>query len=543
MSFPTDRGHIDIHMHREPRMTRRLRAAPGGPSEPSTTADPGGLRWLLCLVCFLSGAATLVIEIAGNRLLAPLFGNGMHTWTALIGVVLVAISVGDYVGGWLVDRAPRLVCLGYLLLAAAGWTLLVPLLHDVLQTPASAAGVIGGPLLVSLVLFAVPACLLAAACPFVVRLLSRSRADLAIGLSAGLVGMLATLGSFVGTILTGFYLLPACGVRTIFLVTGLLVAALGGVVLLACRSRPTAAMPALAVATLGVAPLFHAAPRPEGVLHEQQTFYHDIRVEETTTPLGERVRLLKLDRTDEGGQYVETGGICLGYQHAWRIAEVFCPRLERAAFLGGGGFAMPQQLAKRYPEARVDVVELDPAVIDIGRRFFRLDEFPTIVPVANDARRFLRAAEGRYDLIVGDVYDGERSIPPHLVTTEFFALVKSRLAADGVYLMNIVSPIHGPHAELFRAVLATLRTQFAATDVYAVDPNHTDRPRNVILLASPRNLSVRPGAPADDVIRLLLATRVDPSSYEPLAATALTDDHNPSEYLVARQRSLSPDGP
>jgi hypothetical protein len=109
--------------------------------------------------------------------------------------------------------------------------------------------------------------------------------------------------------------------------------------------------------------------------------------------------------------------------------------------------------------------------------------------------------------------------------------------------MNIVSPIHGPHAELFRAVLATLRTQFAATAVYAVDPDHTDRPRNVILLASPRSLSVRPGAPDDDVIRLLLATRVDPASYEPLAATALTDDHNPSEYLVARQRSLSPDGP
>lgn len=523
-------------------MTRRPNPAPGSPPRPDEAAESGGLRWLLCLVCFLSGAATLVIEIAGNRLLAPLFGNGMHTWTALIGVVLVAISVGDYIGGWLVDRAPKLAWLGYLLLAAAGWTLLVPLLHDLVEMPAETAGVVSGPLVVSLVLFAVPACLLAAACPFVVRLLSRSHADLAIGLSAGLAGMLATLGSFVGTILTGFCLLPTYGVRTVFLGTGLLVAALGGMVLLACRGRPTATLPAFAVAAAGMGPLFLAAPRPAGVLHEQQTFYHDIRVEETTTPLGERVRLLKLDRTEEGGQYVETGGICLGYQHYWRLAELFCPRLERAAFLGGGGFAMPQHLARKHPAARVDVVELDPAVIDVGRRFFHLDEFPTLVPVANDARRFLRATEARYDLVVGDVYDGERSIPPHLVTAEFFGLVKSRLTEDGVFLMNLVSPIHGPHAGLFQAVLATVRTQFACTEVYAVDPGHTDRPRNVILVASPRTLSVRPAAPDDEVIRLLLSTRVDPSSYEPLAAAALTDDHNPSEYLVVRQLSQSPDG-
>jgi hypothetical protein len=109
--------------------------------------------------------------------------------------------------------------------------------------------------------------------------------------------------------------------------------------------------------------------------------------------------------------------------------------------------------------------------------------------------------------------------------------------------MNIVSPIHGPHADLFRAVLATVRTQFAATRVYAVDPGQSDRPRNVILLASAKNLRVRPDAPDDDVIRLLLSTQVDPTTYEPLTAAALTDDHNPSEVLVARQLSLSPDGP
>jgi len=308
---------------------------------PSGPSDPRLLRWLLGTVCFLSGAATLVIELAGNRLLAPLFGSGMHTWTALIGVVLVAISVGDFIGGLLVDRAPRLAWLGYLLLAAAGWTFLVPVLHDWLRVPVATAGAISGPLVLSLVLFAVPACLLAAACPFVVRLLSRSRDDLAIGLSAGLAGMLATLGSFVGTCLTGFYLLPLCGVRTLFLGTGVVVAVLGGVVLAACRGQRRHAMPALAVLALGTVSQFHLPPRPPGVLHEQQTFYHDLRVEETTTPLGETIRLLKLDSTAEGGQYVETGRICLGYQHYWRLAEVFARRWTGRRFSAGAASRCP----------------------------------------------------------------------------------------------------------------------------------------------------------------------------------------------------------
>lgn len=291
-------------------------------------------RWLLCLICFLGGAMTLVIEIAGNRLLSPLFGNSLHTWTALIGVVLVAMSIGDYLGGLLVDRSPRLSLLGYLLLAASAWTLLVPVLYGWLRGATAHAGLISGPLLTSLVLFAVPASLLAAVGPFIVRLLSRTSADREIGLSAGLVGMVSTLGSFAGTLFTGFYLLPQCGVRAIFLLTGLLAGVLGIAVFLWCRmDRGPAPVVALAaVAVSGVANLLGVPKPPAGVVHEEQTFYHDLRVEESTTEYGDPIRTLHLDTTLEGGQYVETGGISMTCQLYWRLAEVYCPRLETLCF-------------------------------------------------------------------------------------------------------------------------------------------------------------------------------------------------------------------
>lgn len=510
---------------------------------PMPHAAAARTRWLLCTICFLAGALTLVIEIAGNRLLSPLFGNSLHTWTALIGVLLVAISIGDYVGGLLVDRAPRLPLLGYLLLAASAWTLLVPALQGWLNGSAANAGLISGPLIASLLLFAAPGCLLAAVGPFVVRLLSRTREDHEIGLSAGLVGMLTTLGSFGGTLLTGFYLIPQYGVRTIFLLTGLVAAVLGMVVLLWCRAgRSRGAAASLAAVAVSTAVNIVGVPHPPaGVLHEEQTFYHDLRVEESSTESGEPIRSLRLDTTLEGGQYVETGGMFMTSQLYWRLAEVYCPRLDRGLFLGGGGFAMPEDFTRRHPDARCEVCEIDPAVIRAGRRYFHLDDFPTVVPVVGDARRFLMKCDAEYDFIFGDAYQGVRNVPPHLITREFFALVKSRLSNDGVFLMNIISPVGGEHAGCFRAILQTLRTQFPFTQTFGVNPAQPDEPQNVILMATlqePRR-QARPAA-AEEVTQFLLSTRLPDELVSPHDGVILTDDHNPAEWLIARQLMVHP---
>jgi predicted membrane-bound spermidine synthase len=512
-------------------------AAAGRPGTSGSHRAPEvGPRWLLYVVCFCTGAATLVIEVSGNRLLAPLFGNSLYTWTALIGVVLVAMSVGDLVGGLLVDRAPRTSILGYLLLAAAAWTLLVPAIHRMLPATTAAAGVISGPLIASLALFAIPACLLASASPFIVRLISRITEDHEIGRSAGVVGMLSTLGSFVGTFVTGFWLIPQFGVRAIFLMTGVVVAALGATVLATGRgSGVRRAVALLAVAGIAAASLCVTPAPVSGLLHEQQTFYHDVRVEEWTTEYGERVRGLKLDTTLEGGQYVETGNVFMPCNLYWRLAEEYGPRLERALFLGGGGFGMPEDFSRRHPHAAADVVELDPAVIDVGRRFFRLGEFSAVRPIAADARRFLVGSDATYDMIFCDAYHGLRNIPAHLVTREFFALVKARLAEDGVFLANVISPVTGDRADVFRSLLRTIRTEFPHTEAYSVANLPLDGANNVIIMAANRPFSRRTDTPPDDVTAFLLSTRIDPATYEPLGGVVFTDDHNPSEYFVARQ--------
>jgi spermidine synthase len=207
-------------------------------------------------------------------------------------------------------------------------------------------------------------------------------------------------------------------------------------------------------------------------------------------------------------------------------------------FLGGGAFTMPEALADAFPDAQVDVVEIDAAVIEVGRKYFRLDEYPRVNAVADDARRFLRLAPNRYDLIFGDAYHGARCVPSHLVTREFFELVKDRLNPDGVYVMNIAGAPEGDGAVLFRCAAKTLSEVFEHQAVFCTNPDEPERVQNVFIVAASHDLALdavrnRPGE-AGRVAEDLFTGYLPPDSYDLSAGVVFTDDRNPVEFLVAR---------
>ena len=339
-------------------------------------------------------------------MLAPWFGNSLYTWTGLIGVLLISLSAGYYLGGRLADRWPDYALLAHLLTAAALVTMLVPALQTAMEASLSAAGVIGGPIVATGLLLGIPACLLAAVSPFTVKLLSLLSADRKVGLSAGAIGMAATLGSVVGTFSSGFVLIPHLGLRTIFFgvgaVLGLL--AVAGYLLFSpsLRRSKTAALIVAAAFALAAVGALRKKELPETIVYEQTTFYHRIRVIEAPTRAGDRVRRLFLDNSSEGAQLVQSREVPVDYQQSWEFSRVFFSKLSRAAFLGGGAFTMPEALLDAFPGSEADVAEIDPAVIGVGRRYFRVGEYPRLHPVAEDAAAVpprglaaLRADRGR----------------------------------------------------------------------------------------------------------------------------------------------------
>lgn len=508
------------------------------PSDPPETLP----AWLLRVLGFFSGCAVMIVEFAGNRLLSPGFGSSLYTWTGLIGVILVALSCGDYLGGWLVDRVPRFSLLPLMFGLAGLLTAAVPGL--VKFFPAfETLDLVTGPITVSLALFFLPGLVLATITPVSIRLLSRARSDEHIGQSAGTVGMAAALGSFAGTLATSYVLIPRFGVRQIFIVLGVALCALAVVMVLvnARTRRRSVALLVLCAAGFATAAWSRTEPPlPADVIFVKDTFYHRITVREIGAGTPNAARLLQLDSTHEGAQTIRNGELVFPYQHYWRLAEVFCPELDRAAFLGAGAFGMPEQLSLRFPAAQVAAVEIDPEVIAVGRKYFRLDEFPRVNAVAADARRYLRTSKNSFDLIFGDAYNGVQFIPPHLVTREFFEEVRSRLKPSGIFVMNLIGAAQGDSSPLFWRVMNGVRSAFPHTQLYGTFAHNPGERQNLIIVASASPLEPRSQAwlaanrANEPRLADLLATRID-TVIAPEPAQWFTDDYNPVEITVAHQ--------
>ncbi len=207
------------------------------------------MRFLILAMTFCCGACSLAVELTASQLLAPYFGDSVNVWGVLIGMVLVYLSLGYVLGGWIADRWPR-PWLFFLLQALAGvWVALVPAaggpllaasLHAFQGLPGAA---VASTFAAVIVLLAVPTVLFGCASPFAIRLLlPRVEAG---GHTAGRVYALATAGSILGALVPVFVTIPYLGTAQTFAGAGLLLVVLGAAALgFAFLRRPTAPAPA-----------------------------------------------------------------------------------------------------------------------------------------------------------------------------------------------------------------------------------------------------------------------------------------------------------
>lgn len=479
----------------------------------------------------------MVIEICAYRLLAPLFGNSVYTWTALIGVILIAFSAGGYLGGKLADRREGVEVLGWLLGGASFLTFLIPTLHALLGEAFLSGGFIGGAVLISVFLFALPGAMLGAVSPAAVRFYSLTQKDTHVGVAAGTISMLGSLGSFVGTFLSGFVLLAHFGVRSIFVGTGILLLILAVIAFVLAKKnfKQQARILGTAVGAL-ILSVFVDQKVGAGVIYQQESFYHRIEVAE----VGEsphKQRLLHLDSTTEGGMNPDDGSLILDYQHFWKLALLKDnAKLNSALFIGAGAFGMPEAVSREFPNAKVDVAEIDPQVIEVGRKYFKLDEHPRVNAHAGDARYFLRTQKDqKWDLIFGDAYNGVRAVPSHLMSKEFFQLVSDHLTPEGVFVVNVITAIQGERSELLSGVLATLRQVFPHVEVFGVGGSK-QQTQNVILLLSRSDWQpyitdrfYASGSWQSDLVQSHVGHQFLPQNGQ-----VFTDDRNPVDAIIAR---------
>jgi spermidine synthase len=480
----------------------------------------------LGLLVFVVGAASLGAEIAAARLMAPFFGASTIVWANTIGVVLVSLSVGYWVGGRFADRHPHRQGLCTLVLIAGLAVALIPFVADpFLDVSVDAldrvsAGAFIGSLLAVSVLVAPPVMLLGAASPYAIRL-AVERVEES-GTVAGRMYAISTVGSLVGTWSSALLFVPLIGTRRTFLLFGLLCAlvALAGV-----RRRAAVAIPATIVALLAL-PVGTIKAAGDGVvLEEVDTEYQYARVVEE--PNGERKLELNEGQAVHSlyrpGSYL-TGDIWDEYLVLPFAALARPP--ARVAILGNAAGTTARAYGHYFPASVVDGVEIDGELSRLGRRWFDMRN-PRLRVYHQDARPYLRRTDERYDLIMVDAYR-QPYIPFYLATREFFELTRDRLRPGGAVVVNAGHP--EGQDDLEQVLGATM------ADVFGTVLRDPSEDTNTLLLgtnegASRAQLARAANSLHRDLRPLALAAvgRLGPRLP---GGTVYTDDKAPVEWLI-----------
>jgi spermidine synthase len=518
-------------------------------------------RNYLSLAVFTGGLTTLAIEITASRLLGSVFGTSNLVWANVIGLILLFLTMGYFIGGRLADRNPNEAAFYRIILWGAFLNALIPLAaRPVLSAAARAvqgidAALFAGSFIAVMVLFAAPITLLGMVSPFAIRLAIQDADPKKIGGVSGRIYAIGTLGSLLGTFLPVLLVIPALGTFGTFLFfsTLLFLVGFGGLWL---HTGATALrfvwMPLLVgvLAALVFSQPLRAAPPdysaatapgesrpPQRILYESESAYNYIMVTEDAG--GYRYLFL-----NEGqGVHSQWHPTILGYGRTWDYflaapyfnAAPYPPeRVQSLALVGLAAGTVARQYNAIYPNIPIDGIEIDGAIVEAGARYFDMNAqmIPGLNVYTEDARYIVKNLPRQYSVIGIDAYRPPY-IPWQLTTVEFFEEVRGRLLEDGVVVVNVGRT--DTDRRLIDALAATLLEVFPS--VHAMDVPFSF---NTILVATRQptaeaNLAANlaalpPDTPAllRDTLALAVGTQVaiTPSDL------VFTDDRAPVETLV-----------
>lgn len=472
------------------------------------------VRALLPPSVFVSGTVVMVLEVLGSRLVGSVYGTSLYVWSALIGVTLLSLSLGYWIGGRLADRAPQPWLFFLLFDAAALLLVIVPLIRAPVFEFTRPLGLRGGALASSALFLAAPVTLLGMTSPFAVRLAAKTLGT--VGKTAGSLYAVSTAGNLLGILVAGFYLIPQFRVRTIlfgaaaFLVLPALVYQLTA----ACR-QVIASVLVLGVLTLSALRPFAASSR---VLAVRDTLFNQIKV----VDIGQ-YRALLLNGAYQTVTLAGTNTSFASYplvmaDLAWRAA----PLGKRALVIGLGGGILPSLFSSFGVATRV--VEIDAAVLELAERYFGFDPTKVEVTIA-DGRQFLASIVERYDYILLDAYAGE-VVPVHMLTEEMMGTVARHLNPGGVMVLHYSGYRSGNEARPLRSVTLTVSMHLPWTLV--IPCCYPGSYGNNIIVAGREPLDLRSGPPPFPIPAHLSS---ELNSLAPMRlvgpAVLLSDDYNP----------------
>jgi len=409
-------------------------------------------KFFLLFTAFTTGACVMSLEMTASRVLAPSFGSSIYVWGSLIGMIMAALAVGYYLGGYLADKRKDIRILFKSLMTAALLVSLIPVIGDLVAKISTLGGMIYGPMISTLILFCVPMTILAMTSPMVIKFSTDELSDL--GISAGMVYSISTAGSIAGTFLTAFVMIPNLGSTATILATAavIMIISLAGIP----KARYIAA-----VVFLLPGMIYHGLPDKD-LVYSTESEYNIIKVYDYPDYNGLKLNYDYAIQSRVNKREILTGG----YWDYFNMGPLLT-KTGRILWIGMCVGASPRQLAHFY-NATIDAVEIDPKVVEVAERYFNLTETEKIRIHVSDGRQYLRKT-GQYDIINVDVFGNGMDIPFHLSTREFFSEAKTHMTDDGLLMMNAIAAKNDERVS--DALAYTMKQVFPSVFIVNVEGN------------------------------------------------------------------------
>lgn len=495
----------------------------------------------LLAVVFLTGAAVLVVEVLALRILSPYYGNTIFSASSVISIILAALSFGYYGGGKLADKKPSLKIF-FAIIWFSGLLIFYLELFILLILPLIAHNfsIIWGPLLMAVIMFFIPSMFLGTLSPYVIKLQQLLSPQQGIGTISGKVFFWSTFGSILGSLSTGFVLVPNFAINDIIMAVGIFLILLGLLPLIFFGLPKKFLIGTLVLTVLSLVLVFYfvfSVSSNPSVVYREDGVYQEIRVVDSQYQ-GRPIRVLFQDNAFSSGMYMDSDELLFKYSWYYDIYKAFKPEIKNFLLIGTAAYSLPKVLAKDLPEADLHLVDIEPGLLDIAVEYFDFKVTDKVHDYVDDGRGFLYNSDEKYDYIFGDAYSSIYSLPSHLTTLEFFETVRGKLTEDGIFVVNFIGSLEPAEKSLAFSEIKTFQEVFPNSYFMAVDDQYSYHIQNMLFIAynsdkkvdfkDPDVLAKLSPLSADAGDKLIKIDNYNLDKYD-----ILTDNYAPVEYLTS----------
>ena len=489
-------------------------------------------KYILEIAVFICGAVVMIFELVGSRILGPYFGTSIFVWSSLIGIILGSLSLGYYFGGKIADKKPSFNNLSLIIFLSSIFIGLTILIKDFLLVflQANFADIKISSVFASLIIFLPASALLGMVSPYAAKLKIKSLNKS--GSTVGNLYAISTAGSIVGTFLAGFYLIPQFGTNKLLIVLSM-------TLIIVSITLSTKQLAKTKLLVLIIFLLVWTTINRLNFINEKNGFididtaynrvwiynYEDIKTNKL-------VKIMGINNEPHSSMFLDSDELVNDYAKYYHLVKHFNPNFKKALMFGGAGYSYPKDYLLKYPESAIDVVEIDPMVTELAKKYFNLKENPRLNIYHEDGRVYLNTTQKKYDVIFGDAFTSRYSLPYQLTTEEAVQKAYNILNNDGLVILNIVSSLEGKNGQFLRAEYATYKNVFPQVYLFPITaPNDGEKLQNIILVAL--KSEINPAFNSDDpkineYLQHVWKKEVD------LDMPILTDDCAPVEYYISK---------